>query len=109
MTSYSGNQSQIEQRHIQRMEMCDIVKRFPGVLANDRVCMDVNAGEVACFLGGKWRGQKHLNAPTYMACTGLTKARSSSMARPHVFHSPADAIRSRDWDDPPALYAGANA
>ena len=33
-----------EKKQIQRVEMCNIVKYFPGVLANDRVCFDVKPG-----------------------------------------------------------------
>ena len=40
-----------EKKQIQRVEMCNIIKYFPGVLANDRVCFDVNQGEVHALLG----------------------------------------------------------
>jgi hypothetical protein len=33
------------QLKIQHVEMCDIVKRFPGVMANNKVCFEVKAGE----------------------------------------------------------------
>jgi ABC-type uncharacterized transport system ATPase subunit len=91
MTSYSGNRSQIEQRHIQRMEMCNIVKRFPGVLANDRVCLDVNAGEVVALLGENGAGKSTLMRQLY----GLYRPDEGEIiidGTTHVFHSPADAI-----------------
>jgi len=45
------------QQNISRIEMCNIVKRFPGVLANDKVCLDVNAGEVHALLGENGAGK----------------------------------------------------
>jgi simple sugar transport system ATP-binding protein len=93
MTSTSGNRMQIEQRHIQRMEMCNIVKRFPGVLANDRVCLDVNAGEVVALLGENGAGKSTLMRQLY----GLYRPDEGEIiidGKTHVFHSPADAIRA---------------
>ena len=39
------------------MEMIDIVKRFPGVLANDHVNFDVKTGEVHSLLGENGAGK----------------------------------------------------
>jgi len=33
------------------LEMKNICKKFPGVLANDNVCLQVEAGEVHTLLG----------------------------------------------------------
>jgi ABC-type uncharacterized transport system ATPase subunit len=93
MPSKSGDRLQIEQRRIQRVEMCDIVKRFPGVLANDRVCLDVNAGEVVALLGENGAGKSTLMRQLY----GLYKPDQGEIVidgKPHIFHSPADAIRA---------------
>ncbi|MEJ5198554.1 MAG: ABC transporter ATP-binding protein [Anaerolineae bacterium] len=81
------------QKRIQRIEMCDIVKRFPGVLANDRVCFDVNAGEVHALLGENGAGKSTLMRQLY----GLYKPDEGVIlidGKPVVFHSPADAIRA---------------
>src|SRR3990172_12201911 len=93
MASNSGNRLQIEQRRIQRIEMCDIVKRFPGVLANDRVCLDVNAGEVVALLGENGAGKSTLMRQLY----GLYRPDEGEIrinGQPQQFRSPADAIRA---------------
>lgn len=48
-----------DQLKIERVEMCNIVKRFPGVLANSQVCFDVNAGEVHALLGENGAEKAH--------------------------------------------------
>ncbi len=81
------------QKRIQCIEMCDIVKRFPGVLANDRVCFDVRAGEVHALLGENGAGKSTLMRQLY----GLYKPDEGEIlidGKPVVFHSPADAIRA---------------
>jgi general nucleoside transport system ATP-binding protein len=42
------------------VEMCDIVRQFPGVLANDRVCLDVEEGEIHGLLGENGAGKTTL-------------------------------------------------
>ena len=79
------------QRRIQRVEMCDIVKRFPGVLANHKVCLEVNAGEVHALLGENGAGKSTLMRQLY----GLYRPDEGQIlidGQPQVFRSPADAI-----------------
>lgn len=78
---------------VQRVEMCNIVKRFPGVLANSRVCFDVNAGEVHALLGENGAGKSTLMRQLY----GLYRPDEGEILvndKPVVFRSPADAIRA---------------
>ena len=66
---------------------------FPGVLANDRVCFDVDAGEVHALLGENGAGKSTLMRQLY----GLYRPDEGQIlidGKPHVFHSPADAIRA---------------
>jgi simple sugar transport system ATP-binding protein len=45
---------------IERLEMRDIVKRFPGVLGNDQVSIDISSGEVLALLGENGAGKTTL-------------------------------------------------
>ncbi len=42
------------------VELCDIVKRFPGVLANDHICLQVEEGEIHGLLGENGAGKTTL-------------------------------------------------
>jgi len=80
-------------RRIQHVEMCDIIKRFPGVLANSKVCFDVRAGEVHALLGENGAGKSTLMRQLY----GLYQPDEGSITidgKPQSFHSPADAIHA---------------
>lgn len=81
------------QQRIQAVEMRDIVKRFPGVLANNKVCFDVRAGEVHSLLGENGAGKSTLMRQLY----GLYRPDEGQIlidGQPRIFHSPSDAIQA---------------
>ncbi len=75
------------------VEMIDIVKRFPGVLANDHVNFSAAKGEVHALLGENGAGKSTL----MNILSGLYRPDSGSIhidGKPVEFHSPRDAIRA---------------
>lgn len=77
---------------IDHMEMRGIVKRFPGVLANDHVDFDVRAGEVHALLGENGAGKSTLMKILY----GMYQQNEGEIllnGQQVEIGSPADAIR----------------
>ncbi len=75
------------------VEMRHIVKRFPGVVANDRVTFSARKGEVHALLGENGAGKSTL----MNILSGLYHPDEGDIyvdGRPVVFHSPRDAIRA---------------
>jgi simple sugar transport system ATP-binding protein len=93
MAARTQSAEQLQVKPIQHVEMCDIVKRFPGVLANNKVCFDVTAGEVHALLGENGAGKSTLMRQLF----GLYRPDQGEIlidGKPVVFHSPADAIHA---------------
>jgi len=72
----------------------NIVKKFPGVVANDHVSFEVYPGEVHCLLGENGAGKTVLMSVLY----GLYQPDAGQIyykGQPLHIHSPRDAIRNR--------------
>lgn len=81
-----------KQAHIDHLEMVNIVKRFPGVLANDCINFDVRAGEMHALLGENGAGKSTLMRVLY----GLYRPDQGEVrinGTPVRIDSPVDAIR----------------
>jgi ABC-type uncharacterized transport system ATPase subunit len=77
---------------IESLEMRGIVKRFPGVLANDHIDFDVNAGEIHALLGENGAGKSTLMKILY----GLYSPEEGEIllnGEPIEIESPNDSIR----------------
>ena len=77
---------------IESLEMRNITKRFPGVLANDHINFDVKAGEIHALLGENGAGKSTLMKILY----GLYQPNEGEIllnGQPIEIQSPTDAIR----------------
>ena len=77
---------------VQTVEMRGIVKRFPGVLANDRVDFDLAAGEIHGLLGENGAGKTTLMNMLY----GLYHPDAGQIfmhGQPVSLHNPNEAVR----------------
>jgi simple sugar transport system ATP-binding protein len=77
---------------IESLEMRGIVKRFPGVLASDRVNFEVKAGEIHALLGENGAGKSTLMKILY----GLYQPDEGEIflnGRPITIHSPTDSTK----------------
>ena len=73
------------------IELIDITKRFPGVVANDRVNLKVEAGEIHAIVGENGAGKSTLMKILY----GMQSADEGRMlvhGQEVSFSSPSDAI-----------------
>jgi len=77
---------------IESLEMRGIVKKFPGVLANDHVNFDVQAGEIHALLGENGAGKSTLMKILY----GMYQPDEGEIflnGERIVIHSPTDSIK----------------
>lgn len=73
------------------LEMKDIVKRFPGVVANDHINLTIEEGEIHALLGENGAGKSTLMQILY----GLYQRDSGEIlvrGQPVEIHNPSDAI-----------------
>ena len=89
-----------------RLEMRGITKRYPGVVANDAIDLDVRPGEIHALLGENGAGKSTLMNVLY----GLATPDAGEIfldGEPVRIDGPSDAIASRHRDGPPTLPARA--
>ncbi len=79
------------QRAVSAVEMRGIVKRFPGVVANDGIDLIVERGEIHALLGENGAGKSTLMNVLF----GIYRADEGEIrveGRPAQFHGPRDAV-----------------
>jgi simple sugar transport system ATP-binding protein len=77
--------------HVPALEMRGVTKRYPGVVANDHIDLDVRPGEIHALLGENGAGKSTLMNILY----GLTDPDEGEIlmdGQPVTIHSPSDAI-----------------
>ena len=77
--------------HVPALEMHGVTKRYPGVLANDHIDLDVRPGEIHALLGENGAGKSTLMNILY----GLAEPDEGEIlmdGRQVTIHSPTDAI-----------------
>jgi ABC-type uncharacterized transport system ATPase subunit len=77
--------------HVPAIEMRGVTKRYPGVLANDHIDLDVRPGEIHALLGENGAGKSTLMNILY----GLAEPDEGEIlmdGQPVTIQSPADAI-----------------
>ena len=79
-----------------RLELRDITKQFPGVLANDRISISADRGKVLGLLGENGAGKTTL----MNILSGLYKPDSGQIVidgEERVFDDPAAAVPASGW------------
>ena len=77
--------------HVPAIEMRGVTKRYPGVVANDQIDLDVRPGEIHALLGENGAGKSTLMNILY----GLATPDEGEIlidGEPVTIHSPSDAI-----------------
>src|SRR6187399_2830515 len=77
--------------HVPALEMRGVTKRYPGVLANDHIDLDVRPGEIHALLGENGAGKSTLMNILY----GLARPDEGEIlldGRPVSLAGPSDAI-----------------
>lgn len=95
MNSLSGARLSPASAHnyLPMVEMRGITKRFPGVIANDRVDLDVGQGSIHAILGENGAGKStlmHILSGLYRPEAGIIRIEDREVR----FTSPLDAIRT---------------